>query len=349
MIKKLFLSIFIFSLLLLSACEVDDPVIVQSDDLTMTDLQLNYPSYFPSPVYDFNNNPITVDGFKLGRKLFYDPVLSKDSSTSCGTCHQQFAAFANLDHPTSHGINSLLGERNSPALMNLIWKDNLMWDGGVNNLEIQPFNPITNPVEMGDTLPNIILKLNRITEYKTMFQKAYGDDSITSQRIFRAITQFMGLMVSSNSAYDKYRSGEGTLTSNELNGLNLFRAKCASCHSEPLFTDNTFRSNGISVSPVYTDSGRATITFQSGDLYKFKVPSLRNIALSRPYMHDGRFETLSEVLDHYTSNISAASNTDTMLIGGIALSAQEKTDIISFLNTLTDFTFKSDSRFKEVQ
>lgn len=305
------------------------------------------PEGFPAPVYGFENNPVSREGFDLGRKLFYDPILSRDSSTSCGSCHQQFVAFAHADHRLSHGINDLLGTRNTPGLFNMAWMPEFMWDGGVNHLEIQPLAPIANPVEMDEDVTQVIFKLQRQESYRQLFKNAFGSDSITTQLMLRAMAQFMGSMISANSKYDAYRTGKGTLSSSELNGLSLFRTHCSSCHAEPLLSDFSYRNNGLDVSYA-ADPGRAAITFLPQDSGKFKVPSLRNVVLTYPYMHDGRYQNLNQVMDHYSSGILAGSALDPLLpAGGLQLSSQEKADILAFLNTLTDYQFISDRRFAE--
>lgn len=325
----------------ITACETDEPLAATE----LMDVRLVIPDDFPQPVYTFDLNPISQEGFILGRKLFYEPKLSKDNSTSCGSCHQQFAAFSHLDHHVSHGVYGLTGKRNAPGLFNLIWQKELMWDGGVHNLEVQPLAPITNPVEMDETLPGVILKLQSDTEYPSQFKAVFGSDTITSQRMFRAIVQFMGLMISSRSNYDKYLKDETVFTEQQKNGLQLFRQKCESCHHEPLFTDLTYRNNGLDF--MFSDSGRATITLNPNDMGTFKVPSLRNIGLTSPYMHDGRFNDLSDVLEHYRTGIKLSATLDTALFNGIQMTDSEKEDIISFLHTLSDFNFISDSRFSE--
>lgn len=221
-------------------------------------------------------------------------------------------------------------------------------DGGVNHIEVFPPAPISNPVEMGETVANVVVKVSNSERYKTLFKNAFGDESVTSQRMFKAMAQFMGTMYSYNSKYDNVKKGNATFTASEQNGYNLFVTHCANCHKEPLFTDQSFRNNGISVHPAYKDSGRMHITHNMNDIYKFKTPSLRNIEKTPPYMHDGRFTTLDACLNHYSSNITNATfTTDPQLIGGINLSAQDKMDIISFLKTLTDNAFLTDKRFAE--
>lgn len=315
--------------------------------ITKEDVVLDFPKEFPKPVYTFKNNIPTPAGFTLGRKLFYDPILSRDSSVSCAFCHQRIAAFAHIDHPISHGINGQLGKRNVPPLENLAWSTSFMWDGGVNNIEVQPLSPITNPVEMGETLPDVINKLQRNRKYVAMFKDAFGDTVINSQKLLKALAQFTGLMISDNSPYDMYMRGEDTLSVAELRGLKLFRANCEGCHKEPLFTDNSYRNNGLKYDSAFKDPGREAITGLKSDFMKFKVPSLRNVAVTFPYMHDGRFRNLKQVLDHYTQKFDASSGTDPILVKGISLTEKDKTDIITFLKTLTDETFLHDRRFAD--
>lgn len=326
-----------------------DPAIVSN--VTEEQIEFIIPSGWPAPVYNFENNTLSNAGFELGRKLFFETRLSRDNSTSCGSCHQPFAAFSHLDHAISHGIENKLGTRNSPALFNLNWHTSFFWDGGVNHIESQPINPIRNPVEMDETLENIIAKLNSDEQYRQMFKAAFGDPAVNSQRIFKSLAQFMGMMVSADSKFDKYMRGEagGEMSAPELSGLQVFRSKCATCHKEPLFSDFSLRNNGLPVSSV-NDSGRAHITHELADMYKFKVPSLRNLKFTFPYMHDGRFSTLDEVLNYYTTGIHNSGTIDPAIgNSGITLSTQEKTDLISFLNTLNDETFVKDKRFAEPQ
>lgn len=314
--------------------------------ISKKDVELKIPKGFPKPNYDFTENQLTPDKFELGRKLFYDPILSKDSSTSCESCHQRVAAFAHIDHALSHGINSKIGTRNVPALQNMIWRDTYMWDGGVNNLEVQPLNPITSPIEMNETLPNIISKLKANKGYSSLFKKIYKDTVINSERILKTLAQFTGLMISANSRYDKYLSGKDTFSVQEKNGLETFRAKCASCHKEPFFTDNSYRNNGILPDTSLNDIGRGKITNLDLDNYKFKVPSLRNIEMTFPYMHDGRYKKLKDVLNHYSSsNHNTTVDSEIKKIG--ELSDKERKDIIAFLLTLTDKEFLNDKRFMD--
>jgi cytochrome c peroxidase len=314
--------------------------------ITAKDVELKVPKGFPKPVYDFKDNNISPEAFVLGRKLFYDPILSKDSSISCAFCHMRIAAFAHIDHTLSHGINGLIGNRNVPPLQNLIWQQNFMWDGGVNHLEVQPLSPLTNSHEMNEDLVHVLKKLQGNTEYKTMFQSAFKDTLVTSEHMLKALAQFTGLMISSNSRYDKHLRGEEEFTDAEEHGFELFKNHCENCHKEPLFTDNTFRNIGLKPDTALNDSGRVKITGLADDYMKFKVPSLRNVGMTYPYMHDGRFKTLQKVLEYYATG-NFYGNYDKSIERNIALTAEEQADIIAFLKTLTDQEFLHDRRFAD--
>jgi cytochrome c peroxidase len=314
--------------------------------ITKKDVELKTVSGFPKPFYDFKNNPLSPEIFTLGRKLFYDPILSKDSSISCGTCHQRIAAFAHIDHALSHGINGLIGTRNVPALQNLIFRDAFMWDGGVNNLEVQAINPITNPLEMDEKLDHVLVKLQRNAEYVKLFRAAYQDSVINSERVLKSLTQFTGLMISNNSRYDKYKLGLDTLSQNEKAGMKLFGQRCANCHSGELFSDNSYRNNGLAPDTSLKDIGYGAITGLATDNYKFKVPSLRNVDMTYPYMHDGRFRTLEQVVNFY-GNGKFFTGYDKSLNKTANLTKQEQADIVAFLKTLTDKTFLYDRRFAD--
>lgn len=309
------------------------------------------PANFPATI-QYTAEP-TQKSFNLGKALFYDPILSSDSTISCGSCHQQYAAFAHGGHDISHGVDNLLGNRNSPTIQNLAWMNTFFWDGGVGHLDLQPFGPITNPVEMAEDLSGVMHKLRRSQKYNDLFKAAFTDvqdtSDITTAKMGVALAHFMKMMVSANSRYDKYIRNEGeTLTPTELAGLNTFKQKCASCHSGDLFTDYSFRNNGR---PITADSGRMRITLNPLDRYKFKVPSLRNIEKSAPYMHNGGISSLTGVLNFYATNVQNTPNLDPILnqngVLGIPLTETEKTDIIAFLKTLTDTEYLTDKRFAE--
>jgi cytochrome c peroxidase len=336
--------IFILFTLFIWACKKDPEVKLEPP---VYDIHFNVPADWPAALYNFENNPLSEDGFRLGRKLFYEVRLSRDNSVSCGSCHQQFAAFAHKNHPLSHGIDSRFGTRNSPAMFNLNWHPEFMWDGGINHLEVQPASPITNPVEMDETLFNVVEKLENDPQYKRLFKKAFGDEKVNTQRMFKAMAQFMGMLVSAESKYDKVKKGEIQFSELEKRGYEIFKHNCSSCHTEPLFTDFSYRNNGLPPNPEVDDLGRALITNNAADNYKFKIPSLRNLTYSGFFMHDGRFRTLYQVLDHYQNGIEASATLDPLLANSIELSPEERSALIAFLNTLNDEHFINDPRFAE--
>jgi cytochrome c peroxidase len=334
--------------LALFSCKVDPEIKLPAAMLPANNLAEIVPQGFPAPIYSFSNNTISEDVFVLGRALFYEPMLSVDNSISCGSCHQQQVAFAHADHAFSHGVSVAQTSRNSPALFNLTWAPSFMHDGAIPNIELQPIAPIQNTIEMGENIVNVIGKLRATTKYQELFKTAYGSNEINSQKMFKSMAQFMALMYSYRSKYDRYKRREegGNFSNAELRGYNLFIAKCASCHKEPLFTDFVLRNNGLAIDPSLNDLGRAAITGLDGDRYKFKTPSLRNIALTGPYMHDGSLKTLEACVDHYTNGIINLTNLDPLIpTNGLQISAEEKQDIVSFLHTLTDYEFIKDKRF----
>lgn len=310
---------------------------------TVTPMPFVVPQGWPKPTYDFSKNPLTKEGFELGRQLFYDPILSRDNTISCASCHLQATGFTHIDHELSHGIDGKIGTRNSMTIMNLAWSKNFMWDGSVNHLDMQPLAPLSNFVEMDENLGNVLKKLNNSAKYKTLFYKAFNDSSATGQRMLLAFSQFIVQLNSYNSKYDKYVRNEagGAFTEQEKNGLQLFRTHCASCHTEPLFTNQNFEKNGLPIDTTLRDFGRMTLTRRREDSLKFKVPTLRNVQFSFPYMHDGRFKKLREVVNHYTNHFASSDK----LAQPIVLNSNEKTDIIAFLLTLTDNEFLFDKRF----
>lgn len=334
----------------LLACKVDPKI---ASPLPVGDLEQIVPQDWPEPHYKFEENPLSESRFVLGRSLFYETMLSKDNQISCGSCHQNFAAFANKDHAVSHGvyIDSLPreGVRNAPGIFNLNWHPYFMWDGGSSHIELQPVGPITNTLEMAENIGSVVSKLQASARYRNLFRNAYGDETVTSQRMLKCLAQFMGMIYSYNSKFDRYKRHEENvmLSDQEQRGYELFQKNCNACHTEPLFSDFAFRSNGLPVNSKYNDNGRERITSQAQDRYKFKTPSLRNVTLTYPYMHDGRFTTLEECLDHYTDPNKNTENLDQALVRPLPLSAQDKQDIISFLNTLTDYEFIKDKRFAD--
>lgn len=297
------------------------------------------PKNWPEPNYDFTKNPLSVDKIQLGRALFYDPILSRDNSISCASCHSQYTAFAHVDHALSHGIEDRVGKRNAPTLVNLAWNKSFMWDGAINHLDMQSLAPINHPDEMDEKTEHLILKLRQTKRYPKLFYKAYGDSNITGEHTLKAIAQFMLTLVSNSSKYDSVMRKEAKFTPQEKRGYYLFKKNCAGCHQEPLFTNSSFENNGLKMDTLLKDYGRVLITQSPNDSFKFKVPSLRNIEFSYPYMHDGRFKTLSKVMEHYISGIIPYTNLSAPLRQPIILSSNEKVDIISFLLTLTDRHF----------
>tara|TARA_Y100000385_G_scaffold290474_1_gene363749 strand:- start:23961 stop:24851 length:891 start_codon:yes stop_codon:yes gene_type:complete len=290
---------------------------------------------------------MTENEFQLGRQLFYDPILSKDHSISCASCHLQATGFTHTDHDLSHGIEGRIGNRNSMTIMNLAWQTSFMWDGGVNHIELQALAPISSENEMGSSLQEVVAKLKASKHYKSLFYKAYNDSLVSGQKTLLALTQFVVMLNSYNSKYDKFMREEtgGDFTKQEKNGLTIFRNNCASCHTEPLFTNNAFENNGLQLDPYLKDYGRMTITNNPMDSLKFKVPTLRNIQFTAPYMHDGRFETLQEVFTHYSSEMANSSSVAKSLENNIQLSHKERVDLMVFLRTLTDTEFLFDKRF----
>lgn len=314
------------------------------------------PANFPEMTYNLDNNPVTEDGIALGKKLFFDGRLSANNSIPCAFCHEQAFAFTHHGHTVSHGVDGNVGKRNAQPIQNMAFQREFMWDGASSHLDLQPIIPITSDLEMDETLSNVIQKLQADNEYKQLFRRAFEDGNINSENMLKALSQFMIVMISSNSKYDKYVRQEDnvTLTTIEEDGLNTFTAKCTSCHATDLFTDESYRNNGLPVNPQLNDLGRFDILENPDDLYKFKVPSLRNIEVTYPYMHDGRFSTLEAVLNFYNQGMVDNGNVDPSLLRtdgsyGISLTAYEKTSIIAFLKTLTDYEFLNDERFAEYE
>ena len=326
----------------------------QEEVYTNITLAFEQPSNFPEPDYNLSSNPITEKGFELGKKLFYEGKLSSDGVVSCAFCHQQKFAFTHHGHQLSHGVEDREGTRNTPPIQNMAFQNQFSWDGAAFHLDMFPIIPITNPVEMDETVTNILEKLRQDVAYRKLFSQAFEDGQINADNTFKAMSQFMLMMVSANSKYDKYVRVEkgGEFSEQEKKGLELFKAKCASCHNSDLFTDDSFRNNGLPINPEVNDLGRMTVTLIEEDKYKFKVPSLRNIELTAPYMHDGRFGSLKSVLNFYTTGVQETQNLDPILKNedgtlGISINEQEKEDIIAFLKTLTDEEFITDKRFAE--
>ena len=341
-------------IILIIATAVLNMAIIESckksaDKPATTPIQFVIPAGFPATKFNFSANPLTKEGVELGRHLFYDGRLSKDGNFPCASCHQQFAAFATYDHDLSHGFNNQFTTRNAPGLFNLAWESNFMWDGGINNLEVQPLAPITAPNEMAEDINTVVQRLREDETYKQLFTGAFGTAEVNSQRMLKALSQFMITLVSSNSKYDKMKRGQYTFNATEQAGYDLFKAKCASCHVEPMFTDFSYRNNGLPINDYLKDYGRMNITNKKEDSIKFKVPSLRNIYETYPYMHDGRFWNLSQVLEHYSTGVQSSTTLDPLLTNKIPLTATDKYNLINFLGTLSDTTFTKDVKFQQPQ
>jgi cytochrome c peroxidase len=302
-------------------------------------------STFPIPDLP-RDNPLITERVTLGEKLFHDPILSRNSTISCASCHHADAAFTD-QKPVSTGIEGRTGERNAMPLFNLAWKTQFFWDGRATNLQQQVLQPITDHREMDESLEKAASKLADSPEYRTAFQAAYRSPGITPEKIALALEQYLLTLTSYDSKLDQALKGSATLTEQEKRGFELFMtesdprtgqrgADCFHCHGGPLFTDHQFHHNGL----LTKDPGRARVTGIATDQGKFVTPSLRNIALTAPYMHDGRFQTLEEVIAHYRTGIAREPNLDPNLAKhpalGISLTDDDQAALIAFLKTLTD-------------
>jgi len=341
------------------ACDPDDPIETPATyDPTPYDLKIGD---FPTPDLPADNT-LTIAGVQLGRMLFYEPLLSKDGSQACADCHKQQDAFSDIRR-FSIGVEELPGKRQAMPVMNLAWHQNgLFWDGRSPKVRDQALRPIQDPLEMNETLFNAVAKLSAEKKYTDQFIRAFGDATVTPERMGLAMEQFMLTMVSNNSKYDQYLRGTTTLSAAEERGRVLFfsefdpvgsgrGAECFHCHAGHNFTNDEFMNNGLDTDASMTDEGRQKVTNNPGDRGKFKTPSLRNIALTPPYMHDGRFATLEEVLDHYNTGVKNSSTIEFILQynlqpGGLQLTELEKADLIAFLGTLTDTDFLINAAFQ---
>lgn len=300
------------------------------------------PVGFPKPVYDYRNNPLTREGFELGRKLFYDGRLSKDGYTACASCHQQFAAFSDFQHVFSHGADSRFTRRNAPPLFNLAWQKEFQLDGAINHLELQPLAPMTGQNEMNNTLDSIIARIQADAVYRKMFRSAFGSELVNTQRMLWALAQFTGNIVSADSKYDRVKKGKAAFNAWELQGYRIFRERCADCHTEPLFTDLKYHNIGLAVDTFLNDFGRRDITGNKSDALKFKTPSLRNISRTDPYMHDGRYWGLSTAIDHWQTRSASDTTADALILHEKPLEKMEVKYLVSFLHTLLDTSFLKD-------
>ena len=302
------------------------------------------PFGFPDMIVP-DNNPTTIEGVFLGDKLFHDKILSGDESQSCSSCHKKEFGFSD-ENRFSEGIDGLLGDRSASTIINAGWNTSNFWDGRAITLEDQAFGPVVNPIEMHDTWENVENKLNANEEYLQLFKEAFNINYIDSTHVVMAIAQFERTLVSVNSKFDRYLQGIEQLTPSELSGYAIFNSEkgdCFHCHGTQLFMDNNFHNNGLDTEP-FTDIGLANVTNIPSDYGKFKTPTLRNIEFTAPYMHDGRFSTLEEVVEHYNSGGIYSSTIDPNMkkVGiGLQLTEQEKADLVAYLKSLSDHNFIS--------
>lgn len=340
---------FLFSIFLIAGCDTD-PI---DNSYEPTPLTLTIPKGLP-PMDIPADNPMTVEGVALGRKLFYEKLLSGDNTMSCGTCHIQENGFAEL-RQTSVGINGEVGPRNAMPLFNLGWvKTGLFWDGRAATLEEQALEPVNNPIEMASSWPEVESKLNANAEYRELFKKAFNVDYIDSLTVTKALAQFQRTLISGNSKFDRYYNRqEIQLTEQELRGFILYtteEADCFHCHGlGGLITDNQYHNNGLD--EQYTDMGRYEVTGNPMDRARFRTPTLRNIEMTAPYMHDGRFFTLEEVVEHYSEHVTWSPTISPFmeLVGsnGAQLTQQQKEDLVAFLRTFTDHEFLNNPDFSD--
>jgi cytochrome c peroxidase len=312
-------------------------------------MQQLIPDGFSAPAYTFSDNMLTKEGFELGRKLFYDGRLSIDGLHPCSSCHQQIAGFGTFEHDRSHGVNNSHTLRNAPVLFNLAWNKSFHWDGEFTSLKDEAAQPITGHIEMGESWNRVIDKLQNDDEYRAAFKKVFRSSFIRPEFITKALTQFTGYITSADSKYDRYKKGTAVFTAQEDRGYQLYKANCATCHPEPLFTDYSIRNIGLPVDNFLKDYGRMRITGKSEDSLKFKVPTLRNTFISSNYMHDGRFNTLGQCINHYRTGVQQSPTLDPLLMGGISLTNAQATDLFEFLRTLTDSAFMTNPLFKQPQ
>jgi len=326
-----------------------------------TQYTLEIGDFPPAPIS--TDNALTNQGVKLGRMLFYEKKLSKDNSMSCASCHRQEHAFSDTNR-FSIGVDGLPGGRQAMAVFNMAWNTNeFFWDGRAHLLRDQSLMPIQDPLEMHETLPNVVVKLSEDQNYKDQFKRAFGSEEITSLKMSLAMEQFMNSIVSVDSKFDKELRGDATFTAAEQRGRKLFfteynqffpdssGADCAHCHSPKNFENDRYMNNGLDAGLDMTDLGRENATGNPMDKGKMKVTSLRNIELTPPYMHDGRFNTLEEVVEHYNSGIKPSPSLDPALANtmstGLFLDAQDKADLVAFLKTLTDTDLMTNPKYSD--
>jgi cytochrome c peroxidase len=348
-VRKSLLTIFILLLIVFSFSFLLSSCNKEQNTKHLQLMQQVIPDGFPPPVYTFQDNPLSQEGFELGRKLFYDGRLSIDDEHPCSSCHQQIAAFGTYDHDRSHGVYQSHTLRNAPVLFNLAWNTSFHWDDEFSSLQDEAAQPINGHIEMGETFEGVINKIKDDPDYQKMFKEVFRYPFIRPEFILKALAQFTGYLTSSDSRFDRYKKGSVTFTAQEESGYQLYKTKCATCHPEPLFTDYRLHNIGLPVDNFLKDYGRMRITGKNEDSLKFKTPSLRNIYISENYMHDGRFNTLLQCLNHYRTGVQQSSTLDPLLTNGIPLSDAETNNLYLFLKTLTDSAFLKDPRFSKPQ
>jgi cytochrome c peroxidase len=340
----------LFTTLLLVACADDDGPVGELPVYDDTPYVLSYGS-FPVPRLP-EDNQLTEQKVLLGRMLFHETMLSKDGSQACASCHLQADGFSDSNR-FSVGVEGLRGNRQAMPVFNMAWHTNeFFWDGRATLLRDQALMPIQDPLEMNETLENVITKLSGSKMYRDQFVRAYDDEEITEEKMGLALEQFMLSIVSNQSKYDRYLAGEVALSDSEERGRVLFEmeynpffpefsgADCTHCHGGKNFENDQYMNNGLDTDAAFTDLGRENVTQSASDRAKFKVPSLRNVGITAPYMHDGRFQTLEQVVNHYNQGIRSSSTVDPTVENtresGLFLTPQDKTDLVNFLHTLTD-------------
>lgn len=352
----------LFFLISLISCRKDQINGIINNGVT-TPYSLDYPQiledYLP-PMIIPSDNPMTVEGVELGRQLFYDNILSADNTQACASCHAPSTSFTDTAR-FSTGIDGLVGDRNSMAIINLGWGDKFFWDGRAVSLEDQAFGPVVNPIEMHNTWPNAVIALQATLNYPQLFQDAFGTSEIDSTLVSKALSQFERTLMSGSSPHDLYLLGlpNGYTEMQNirmLQGRDIFMDEnagdCFHCHGDiynPLWTDNLFHNNGLDAS--ITDFGLGKVTGNPNDNGKFKTPTLRNLSYTAPYMHDGRFKNLDEVIEHYSTGLVWSSTIDDLMkevdFGGAQFTLEQKDLLKAFLISLNDESFLTNPAFQE--
>lgn len=355
--KKFALALFALCAIF-AACGPKDPVEQPAVfDPTVFDFKIGD---FPDPELPADNRP-TNAGVLLGRMLFYEKLLSKDGSQACADCHRQADGFSDSTR-FSIGVEKLPGKRQAMPAMNLAWhKNGLFWDGRAQLVRDQALKPIQDPLEMNESLANVVAKLSAEKKYTDQFIRAFGDATVNEARIGLAIEQFEFTMISNDSKFDRWQRGTTSFTAAEERGRKLFftefdpfgnerGAECFHCHAGHNFSNDEFMNNGLDADGQQIDPGRQKVTSDPADKARFKTPSLRNIERTAPFMHDGRFSTLEQVIDHYNNGAKSSATVEFLMQynlqpGGLGLTASEKNDLVAFLKTLTDEAFLTNRAF----